>query len=391
MARSERTVRFGIIGAGLMGREFASAAARWVHLADIGAQPEIAVVCDANEDVLRWYERLDPVPRLVTDYREVLEDDSVEAVYCAVPHHLHRTLYTQIIQAGKHLLGEKPFGIDLADNLAIAEVARQHPQVLVRCSSEMPFYPGGQRIARWIEEARYGRVIEVRAALLHSSDLDPAKKINWKRQAEYNGAYGCLGDLGMHVLHLPLRVGWMPRNVRAVLSDIFPYRPDATGGRVPCDTPDNAVMLCEAEQDGHTFPMHLATKRVAPGEGNSWSIEIDGTLGSISFTTKNPKSFRWLDYSPTQTQEQVWNSVDLGSQSAYPTITGGIFEFGFTDAILQMWAAFLDELVHRDAMTGAFRCATVEETTATHRLFTAALKSHQQRSVVDVGVHPGPR
>jgi hypothetical protein len=50
-----------------------------------------------------------------------------------------------------------------------------------------------------------------------------------------------------------------------------------------------------------------------------------------------------------------------------------------------MWAAFCDELAHgRDAMRQAFHCATPEETRATHRLFTAALRSHDERAVVTV-------
>ena len=44
--------------------------------------------------------------------------------------------------------------------------------------------------------------------LNYSSDIDPNKVINWKRMEAVNGAYGCMGDLGMHVLHVPLRLGW---------------------------------------------------------------------------------------------------------------------------------------------------------------------------------------
>src|SRR5688572_12066249 len=117
-----------------MGREFASAAARWAHLVDVGVRPELAVVCDVSPEVLAWYERLEPAPRLVSDYREVLADESVEAVYCAVPHHLHEELYTACLRAGKHLLGEKPFGIDLAANEAINAELAAHPDLLVRCS-----------------------------------------------------------------------------------------------------------------------------------------------------------------------------------------------------------------------------------------------------------------
>ena len=388
---SERIVRFGLIGGGLMGREFASAAARWVHLADLGVRPELAVVCDPNPQVLAWYERLRPRPRLVSDYRQLLADPAVEAVYCAVPHHLHEEIYLATLQAGKHLLGEKPFGIDLEANAAITTEARSHPELLVRCSSELPFYPGGQKVAEFVRERRFGRVIEVRSLFLHSSDLDPRKPINWKRQAEMNGAYGCMGDLGMHALHLPLRAGWLPLNVRAILSDIVSERPDGRGGTVPCDTWDNAVLLCEAEDDGASFPLRIETKRIAPGETNTWTIEIDGTSSSIAYSSKFPKTLRSLDYAPGR--PQAWAALDLGSESAYPTITGAIFEFGFSDSILQMWAAFLDELANgREGMRQPFYCATMEEAAATHRLFTAALLSQAERATVNLAgieAHPG--
>jgi predicted dehydrogenase len=381
--RESRIVRVGIVGGGLMGREFASAAARWVHLADLGVRPRIVAVCDVDPQVLAWYERLDPAPVLTDDYRELLADDSVEAVYCAVPHHLHEELYVATLRAGKHLLGEKPFGIDLAANDAITSEVAARPELLVRCSSELPFYPGGQRVARWIAERRFGRVLEVRSLFLHSSDLDPHKPINWKRQARFNGEYGCLGDLGMHALHLPLRAGWLPTNVRAVLSDVVRERPDGRGGTAPCDTWDNAVLLCEAENDGEVFPLRVETKRIAPGETNTWTIEIDGAEGSIAYTSKFPKTLRWLDYEPGA--PQAWQVLDLGSESAYSTITGPIFEFGFSDAILQMWAAYLDELAHgREGMRQPFYCATTEEAAATHRVFTAALESQRDAAVVAV-------
>jgi predicted dehydrogenase len=382
---ADRVVRFGIVGGGLMGREFASAAARWVHLKDIGVRPEIAVVCDLDPEVLAWYERLEPRPRLLTDYRKLLTDDSVEAVYCAVPHHLHEELCTAILRAGKHLLGEKPFGIDLPANEEINAEVSAHPELLVRCSSELPFFPGGQEVFRFIRARRFGRVLEVRSQFLHSSDLDPNKPINWKRRAELNGVYGCLGDLGMHALHLPLRAGWLPRSVYAILSDVVSERPDGRGGLTACDTWDNAVLLCEARDGDDAFPLRIETKRIAPGETNTWVIEIDGTEGSIAFSTKLPKTLRFMEYRPGG--KQAWQTIDLGSQSAYPTITGAIFEFGFSDAILQMWAAFVDELAHgRDGMRQPFHCVTPEEAAATHRVFTAALRSHEERAVVPLSV-----
>jgi predicted dehydrogenase len=373
-----RTVRIGIVGGGLMGRELASAAARWLHLADLDVRPEIVHVCDTNPDVLAWYERMRPAPRLSTDWAELLADSAVEAVYCAVPHHLHAELYAAVLRSGRHLMGEKPFGIDIEANRRIMDAIAEHPGLLVRCSSEMPFFPGGQAVARWLAEGRAGRILEVRAAILHSSDLDPDKPINWKRQARFNGVYGCMGDLGMHALHVPLRCGLAPRSVYAVLSDVVAERPDGRGGMAACDTIDNAVLLCE----GDGFPIRIDTKRIAPGEANTWSIEIDGTEGSIAFSTKRPKTLHTMAYRRGGPQE--WRVQDLGCHSAYPTITGAIFEFGFADAIQQMWAAFLDELAHGEAMRGPFRCATPDEAAATHRIFTAALDSARTGRAVAV-------
>ncbi|HEX7021226.1 MAG TPA: Gfo/Idh/MocA family oxidoreductase, partial [Trueperaceae bacterium] len=152
-------IRFGIIGLGLMGREFASATARWCHLLEQDVRPVITAVCDSNPKTFAWYETSLPGALFTTtDYRELLARDDVDAVYCAVPHHLHERLYTDIIRAGKHLLGEKPFGIDLEANQRINEVIAQHPGVLARCASEFPYYPGALQIIRAVREGRLGRI-----------------------------------------------------------------------------------------------------------------------------------------------------------------------------------------------------------------------------------------
>jgi len=367
-----------------MGKEFASAAARWCHLTGVDFAPVITAVCDANPAATAWFEQAVPtVRRSYTDYRELLADPGVDAVYCAVPHHLHAQIYTDIIRAGKHLLGEKPFGIDREANEAIGQAIADNPGVIVRCSSEFPFFPGALQVAEWVKEGRFGTIIEVEAGFWHSSDLDPLKPINWKRRIATNGEYGCMGDLGMHVLHLPLRFGWRPDNVRALLTKVVEERPDGKGGTAPCETWDNAVLACEVRTGAQAFPMLLSTKRIAPGHANTWFIRISGTAFSAEFTTKNPKQVAWLPYEPGGSQ--AWHVMDAPYKSAYGTITGGIFEFGFSDSILQMWAAFCDEVVNgADGMRQPFRCATPEEAMGSHRLFTAALESNRTGETIRI-------
>jgi predicted dehydrogenase len=300
-----------------------------------------------------------------------------------VPHHLHAALYVDILRAGKHLLGEKPFGIDRAAFQQIAAEIARHPDLLVRCSSEYPFFPGAQMLVAWAREGRFGRIFEVEAGYWHCGDLNPNKPINWKRRVATCGEYGCIGDLGMHAVHLPLRLGWRPRDVRALLSKIVAERPGPDGQMVPCDTWDNAIMACEAEADGSAFPLTLSTKRIAPGHQSTMFLRISGTQCSAEFSTKYPKQVRYLPYTPGG--EQAWRELDAPFRSAYPTITGDIFEFGFTDAILQMWAAFCDELAHGlDGMRQPFRCATPEELAVCHDLFTGALESQRTGRTVTV-------
>jgi predicted dehydrogenase len=379
MAR--KAIKFGLIGGGLMGKEFVSAVGRWRHLTGVDFEPVLTAVCDTKKNTLEWFQENTPTVTLATqDYRQILADPAIDAVYIAVQHNLHERFYIDAIEAGKHLLAEKPFGIDQLANEAILRAVKGHPEVLVRCSSEFPFFPGAYRMAQWMREGRFGRIIEVEAGFWHSSDLDPNKPINWKRQIAYNGEYGCMGDLGMHVVHLPFRAGWVPKNTRALLSKIVEERPGPDGKPVACETWDNAILACEAEHNGNSFPMNLSMKRIAPGHGNTWFIRISGTALSAEFSTKNPKMLSFLPYSPGGVQE--WHQVDLPHQSAYGVITGPIFEFGFSDAILQMWAAFCDELTHgREGMSQPFYCATPEETALSHSLFTAALRSHKNVSV----------
>jgi predicted dehydrogenase len=377
---TRKIIRFGVIGLGLMGREFASAAARWCHLLNLDFAPQITAICDSSPALFGWFEdNFDTIRVKSTDYHDLLSSSEVDAIYCAVPHNLHEQFYTDIIRAGKHLLGEKPFGIDLKANRAIMDVIAAHPDVVVACSSEFPFLPGAQRIAQYVREGRFGEIIEVAAGLLHSSDLDPNKKINWKRMIDINGEYGCMGDLGMHPLHLPLRFGWMPSSVYASLSNVVRQRPNASGELVPCETWDNATLSCHVEREGQGFPMTIQTYRIAPGEMNTWYIRILGTQFSAEYSTKYPKTLRTMPYQSGG--EQAWHTADLGYETLYPTITGGIFEFGFSDSILQMWAAFCDQVAHgREAVR--FPCATPEETAQHHSVLTAALISGREGRAV---------
>ena len=369
------STRIGIIGGGLMGREVASALSRWFVLENFPVQAELTAVCDLAEKQREWFRRIPSVKLLTADYHELLASPDVDVVYVAVPHNMHETIYLDVLKAGKDLLAEKPFGIDLKAARAIADAAKSSGR-FVRCSSEFPFLPGAQRAYQIAREGNLGKVLEIRSGFHHSSDLDPTKPANWKRQVKTCGAIGVMGDLGMHAVHVPFRLGWNPKRVYAQLQKIYHERPDGKGGLATCDTWDNAMLHTEVEIDGNEVPVRFEMKRLAPSETNTWFIEVLGTDGGVKFSTKEPKTL----WTFQRGKEQFWQRTDLGFNGPFPTITGGIFEPGFPDCFLQMWAAYIAERAGK--LDGRFGCVTPEEAVRSHELFEAALKSEETKTSV---------
>ena len=92
----KRVINFGVIGCGLMGREFASAVARWCHLLDQDVTPRIVAVCDSNLAMTEWFqEHFASISIVTQDYHDLLGSVDVDAIYCAVPHNLHGSCPTE--------------------------------------------------------------------------------------------------------------------------------------------------------------------------------------------------------------------------------------------------------------------------------------------------------
>jgi len=373
-------VRLGIIGAGLMGRELAAVCGRWDLLVDHPVQPRVVAVADPAPAAREWFTRVSSVETLTDDWRHLVADDSLDALYIAVPHHLHEEIYVAAAEAGRDFLAEKPFGIDRGAGERIVS-AIDSGDSFVRVSSEFPFYPGALRAYAYARSGALGDILDVRSGFWHSSDLNRDKPINWKRRVETCGEIGVMGDLGLHVAHVPLRLGWNPQTVYGRLDDVVTERPGADGSMVACDTWDNAMLVCATKPTagGRDFTMLWETRRIAPGHMNTWFFDAIGMNGGVRFSTRSPATFARFD---VVDGEQIWQEVQPGNVSAWPTVSGGIFEFGFSDALLQMWASYLAE--RAGALGDRFGTATPTEALAAHDVFAAGLQSARSGAVQHV-------
>ena len=176
--------------------------------------------------------------------------------------------------------------------------SQAHPELLVRCSSEFPFFPGGQEVARLIRERRFGRSSRCASLFLHSSDLDPQKPINWKRQAALNGEYG--------VPRRPRHARAAPAAARRLVAaerarDPLRRLPRAARRRRrhgACDTWDNASCSARPRTTG---AVPAADRDQADRAGRDEHLDDRDrrhATASIAYTTKHPKTLRCMDYEP---------------------------------------------------------------------------------------------
>ena len=200
---------------------------------------------------------------------------------------------------------------------------------------------------------------------------------------EFNGEYGCMGDLGMHACHVPFRAGWIPRNVRAVLAEHRPRTARRQGRHGPVRDLGQRDAAVRRGRPGQrqTFPADAQDAAHRPGREEHLVPRSPGHPGCRAVHHQESQAAR---AARIRRRRAGLGPDRHGPRDGLSSVTGGIFEFGFSDAILQMWAAFLYELVHGAPLCKFAGCATPAETTLSHRLFAAALRSQKEAAVVAV-------
>src|SRR5947209_7399392 len=96
-----------------MGREAASALSRWFVLNDYPLNAQLVAVCDSNQAAREWFRKVPTVEHFASSYSDLLNIPELDVAYVAVPHNLHEEIYSAVLDSGKDLLAEKPFGLDV--------------------------------------------------------------------------------------------------------------------------------------------------------------------------------------------------------------------------------------------------------------------------------------
>ena len=162
------------------------------------ASDRCEVVAIASRDEARARAAADRLhlPHAFGSYDELLASDVVDAVYVPLPNHLHVDGSIRALEAGKHVLCEKPIGLDADEALRLASAADAHPDLRVMEAFMYRFHPQWRTAARWVHEGTIGELRSVHAHFAYRN-LDPNDVRN---QADIGG--GGLLDIGCYDVSL---------------------------------------------------------------------------------------------------------------------------------------------------------------------------------------------
>ena len=166
----EDALNVAVIGTGLFGQ---------VHLQGYTEHPkaELKLICDVNAKALRKAARTYKVPAATADYRDVVNDPSIDAVSVATPDFLHREIVCALLKAGKHVLCEKPLATSLRDAAAMvkaAKAARRHLMVDFHNRFNPPFIEAKGRVGT----PSFGEPLMAQAHMANPLSV-PMKMLSW--------------------------------------------------------------------------------------------------------------------------------------------------------------------------------------------------------------------
>ncbi|HJW62087.1 MAG TPA: Gfo/Idh/MocA family oxidoreductase [Actinomycetes bacterium] len=282
MVGSRGDLGIGMVGYAFMGRAHSHAWRSVGRFFELPLTPRLAAICGRDrEQVAAAAGRLGWAA-WETDWKRLVERDDVDLVDVCTPGSSHAEISIAALEAGKHVLCEKPLANSVDEARAMAAAAERAAGAGVRAMVGFNFrrVPAVALARALIAAGRLGAIRHVRGSYLASHALDPELPLAWRHQADQAGS-GALGDLGAHVVDLAQHLaGDRIAGVSALTETFVRERPlaDGSGARGPVTVDDAALFI--ARFAGGALGSFEAT-RMAGGHTEGLSVEVNGELGSL--------------------------------------------------------------------------------------------------------------
>ena len=246
------TVRWGILSTAKIGTE------KVIPAMQQGALSEITAIASRDADRARAAAELLGIPNSYGSYDELLADPDIDAVYNPLPNHLHVSLSIQALEAGKHVLCEKPIGLTSAEGQQLVDAGAAHPELKLMEAFMYRHHPQWQRARQIVADGGIGELRTIQTAFAYFNDDGQ----NIRNIAEIGG--GGLMDIGCYAISLA--------------RFIFDAEPDRVVGIVEYDEAFGTDRLSSAMLDfGRGTSTFTCSTQLTPYQ----RVNIFGTSGRV--------------------------------------------------------------------------------------------------------------
>jgi predicted dehydrogenase len=283
-----------MVGHAFMGAVHSQAWRNAHRFFDLPLVPRLSVL--GGRDATRAHEAADKYgwAAVETDWAALVRRDDVQLVDICTPGDTHCEIAVAALEAGKHVLCEKPLANSVAEAEKMAAAAQAAAARGVRSMVAFNYrrVPALALARRLVAEGRIGEVRHVRAVYLQDWLSDPASPMTWRLDRKKAGS-GALGDLGAHIVDAAQFVtGLRITGVSALTETFTTSRPDGAGGTGEVTVDDAALFL--ARFTGGAVGSFEAT-RYALGRKNAMRLEVNGSRGSLAFDFESMNELQFFD------------------------------------------------------------------------------------------------
>jgi predicted dehydrogenase len=310
-ASTGRPLRVAMIGYGFMGAAHSVGWRQAPHVFDLPRAVEMAVVVGRNAQAVAdaaakwgWAES-------ATDWRAVIARDDIDVVDIVTPGDSHAEIAIAALQAGKHVLCEKPLANTVAEAEAMTEAAERAAERGIRSMVGFTYrrVPAATFARDLVAAGRIGDVRQVRAEYLQDWLSDADAPLTWRLQKDRAGS-GSLGDIGAHAIDLAEYItGLHVERVSGILETLVAERPlmaegiglsgtaSSERGAVTVDD----VALFTGRLSGGALASFEAT-RFRTGRKNALRVEVSGSTGALSFDLERMNELEFYDATAPDTE-----------------------------------------------------------------------------------------
>lgn len=308
-----KPLRVGMAGYAFMGAAHSHAWRTAPRFFDLPLQPQLTAVAGRNADGVRAAAGKLGWESAESDWRRLIERDDIDLIDICTPGDTHAEIAVAALEAGKHVLCEKPLAnsVNEAQRMtAAAEVAAKRG-VFAMCGFSYRRTPALALAKRMVEEGRLGTIRHVRAQYLQDWLADENAPMTWRLDKSKSGS-GSLGDIGAHSIDTAQWLtGQKITGVSALLETFVPERPLAGNlvglggqGDAGADAPRGAVTVDDAAIFSARFDGGAASSgavgvfeatRYALGRKNAMRLELNGTKASLAFDFEDMNVLSFYD------------------------------------------------------------------------------------------------